>query len=177
MVRPRARRGRTGQGSARQSSARQIPVAMSAGQGAATSWLRGIRLSGFSFVMMGLLILAVVVLAPTLREFIAQHEQIVDLQASVAAQKAKVSKLEAERARWNDPSYIRAQARERLYYVMPGDISYLVIDDGKPTAAQKAANPISKKIQSTKTNWLDSLFTATMTAGLSTQSAKQLTGQ
>ena len=44
---------------------------------------------------------------------------------------ADVDELEAEIARWDDPAYIEAQARDRLYYVFPGDRSYLVVgDDG-----------------------------------------------
>ena len=37
-------------------------------------------------------------------------------------QKQGVADLKAERARWDDPSYIKAQARERLYYVYAGGV-------------------------------------------------------
>ena len=36
--------------------------------------------------------------------------------------------MQAERDRWQDPVYIRSQARDRLYYVLPGEVSYLVMD-------------------------------------------------
>ena len=40
-----------------------------------------------------------------------------------------MQRLRDERERWNDETFIMTQARERLYYVMPGEVSYLVIDD------------------------------------------------
>lgn len=149
-------------------TSRQVPVAIREPD-QTRGWLRGIRVSGFGVVMMGLLILAVVVLAPTMRVYIAQQQHIADLSAAVEAKKAAVGDLESERARWDDPSYIRAQARARLYYVMPGEISYLVIDDRSAAKSTKDHAPISQDIQRTKTNWLDTLFDAAMTAGLSTK--------
>ena len=42
---------------------------------------------------------------------------------------------EAQRDRWTDPAYITTQARERLYYVKPGEVVYLVDDDLPPALA------------------------------------------
>ena len=72
----------------------------------------------------------------------------------------------AQRARWNDPSYISAQARDRLYYVMPGEVSYLVIDD-RPPAAKADGCAGQHQTQKTKTDWVGSLFGSFMSAGLS----------
>ncbi|MDQ1609594.1 MAG: hypothetical protein QOE16_2326 [Microbacteriaceae bacterium] len=151
---------------------RKVPVALSTKESATGSWLRGIHFSGFSLLMMGLLILAVVILAPTLHVLIQQRQQISDLQAAVNAQSAQVAGLKADRARWNDPSYIRSQARDRLYYVMPGEVSYLVIDDRPPAAKAVDQTPISSKIQVTHTDWLGSLFGSVMTAGLTQATVK-----
>ncbi len=142
----------------------------------AGGWLRGIRFSGFSLVMMGLLIVAVVILAPTLRSLIEQRQQIADQQAAVDQLKSQVTDLKSQRARWNDPSYIRAQARDRLYYVMPGEVSYLVIDDRPPAAKAADQGPVSRQIQATKTDWVGSLFGSFMTAGLSDATPAQLSG-
>ncbi|MDQ1581444.1 MAG: hypothetical protein QOD05_2219, partial [Microbacteriaceae bacterium] len=54
----------------------------------------------------------------------------------------------------------------RLYYVMPGEVSYLVIDDRAPAAKAVDQTPVSTKIQTTHTDWLGSLFGSVMTAGL-----------
>jgi cell division protein FtsB len=139
-------------------------------------WLRGIRFSWFSFLMLGILVLGVLVIAPTLQQYIQQRQVIADLQSSNAKTSKSVDALKKERARWNDPSYIRAEARDRLLYVMPGETSYLIIDD-RPLAAKKDEAPVSKTIQKTKSNWLDSMFSSIMIAGLSTQPADQLSPQ
>jgi cell division protein FtsB len=146
-----------------------------AAAGSARGWLRGIRFSWFSFVMMGILVLGVLVIAPTLQQYIQQREKIADLQASNAAKSQSVETLKKDRARWSDPSYIRAEARDRLLYVMPGETSYLVIDD-RPVAAATDKTPVSKDIQKTQTNWMQSVFQSVMGAGLSTDTADQLAG-
>lgn len=130
-------------------------------------WLRGIRSSGFSLVMMAILILAVVVLAPSLRIYAEQRQEIDRLSASVAEQNATVTQLKTERERWNDRTFVTTQARDRLSYVLPGDINFLVINDLPQTAAGAPATaPVSAKIQDTNVDWLATVFASVMTAGL-----------
>src|SRR5690606_19132011 len=89
----------------------RVPVAMPA-QSAPNSWLRGIRFSGFTMLTLGMLIIFVVALAPSLRVFAEQQNERVQLAAEVAEQQALVQDLEQDVARWDDPSYVEAQARE-----------------------------------------------------------------
>lgn len=138
------------------------------------NWLRGLRVSGFSFVMMGILVLAVIVLAPSVRTYAEQRKQIDALSNTVAAQQASVDDLKAERERWNDRTFVTTQARDRLSYVMPGDISFLVINDtGQPVAGTANTAPISTGIQNTDVDWVDSVFRSMMTASLAPQEAAQ----
>lgn len=153
---------------------RRVPVALQQQSGGAGIWLRGIRFSGFSLLMMGLLILGVVILAPTLHLLIAQEHTITDLKDSVAHESDKVASVKAQRARWNDPSYVRSQVRDRLYYVMPGETSYLILDDRSASAKSADTAPVSTKIQKTPTNWLGSLFASAITAGLTDATPAQL---
>ncbi|WP_241986557.1 FtsB family cell division protein [Cryobacterium psychrophilum] len=137
-------------------------------------WLRGIHFSGFSLVMMVILVLAVVVLAPSLRTFAEQRQQISALNEAVSEQQAKVDKFTAERERWNDRTYVTTQARDRLSYVKPGDISFLVINDlPVPVVGTDVPATVSTDIQDTKIDWLGSLFASAMTAGLAPQKAAQ----
>lgn len=134
-------------------------------QSAQTNWLRSIRLSGFTIATLTVLILTVVVLAPSLKIFVEQQQQIAQIKADLEAQKAGVKDLESERARWDDPSYIEAQARERLNYVYPGEYSYLVIDDGN-TVSLGDGQPISDEVQTTQVDWVRMLLSSVLTAGL-----------
>lgn len=129
-------------------------------------WLGGIRFSGFSLIMMGVLVLAVVVLAPTISAFAEQRQQIAELRAQVSQQESELAKLRAERERWNDETFIVTQARERLYYVLPGEVSYLVIDDRTEAAKADAGTPVSAEVTEAKGDWMQSLLTSVMTAGL-----------
>ncbi len=80
-------------------------------------------------LVLGLVILvAFVVLTPTLRAFVTQSEQKRRVDADYAAVLADVAAIEDELARWDDPAYVQAQARERLSFVMPGEVAYRVID-------------------------------------------------
>lgn len=134
-------------------------------QSARAGWLRSIRFSWFTIATLTILVLTVVVLAPSLRIFVQQQQQLAQLQAQVAAQKDGVEDLKDERARWDDPSYIEAQARERLNYVYPGETSFLVIDDGR-TIATNDGQPISAQVQATQVDWVRTLLSSVLTAGL-----------
>jgi cell division protein FtsB len=136
-------------------------------------WLRNIRFSGFTVLMLGLLVLAVIVLAPNLRILIEQQQQIAQLKQGVAEAQQSVDDLTKDVARWSDPAYIESQARERLYYVFPGDISYLVIGDGSQVTTSDG-QPISSSIQTTKVDWVHTLLSSIYTAGLTDAPPSQL---
>lgn len=75
-----------------------------------------------------------VVFSP-LRSWMDQQQQARSLAAQIAQVKAQNAELEAEIKRYKDPEYISRQARERLGYVKPGEITYVVVD---PPGAKKA---------------------------------------
>jgi cell division protein FtsB len=132
----------------------------------AERWLASLRVSGFTLLMLVLIVVAIVVLAPSLKLVVEQHNQIADLERAVADKKHEVTTLQSQVARWDDPAYIEAQARDRLLFVYPGDYSYLVIDDAT-TSTTKDGAPISSRIQTTQVDWMKSLLSSVLTAGLS----------
>lgn len=75
--------------------------------------------------------------AQSLRVWFDQHQQISALQQEIRDREARVNQLDDEIARWGDDAYVRAQARQRLGWVMPGEVGYRVIGaDGKPVGVQ-----------------------------------------
>lgn len=146
---------RTAKGGSRQ-SIRQVSA----------EWLAGIRFSGFSIIMMGVLVLAVVVLAPSIAAYAEQRQQIAELKAEVARQEAEVARLSEQRERWSDETYIVTKARERLYYVLPGEVSYLVIDDRSPEALANADRVVSREVTEERGDWMQTMLRSVMTAGL-----------
>jgi len=153
----------------------KVPVVMPE-ESRPAAWLRNFRLSGFALSLLLLIVAALVVLAPSLKTLVEQRQQITELQAQVQDAKTAVTELKGEVDRWKDPAYIESQARNRLYYVFPGDISYLVIGEKTgPTTAD--GQPISDKIQTTKVDWMRSLLSSVYTAGLTQATPAQLDSQ
>src|SRR5215207_77726 len=113
---------------ARREQTRRVPVALPE-EGRPAAWLRNFRLSWFTLSILGLVVAALLVLAAPLKELVIQRQQIAELQASLDEAQQNVDDLNEQVARWSDPAYIQAQARERLYYVLPGDVSYLVVGE------------------------------------------------
>ena len=74
------------------------------------------------------ILVAFIVLAPTLRHAVEQQEQLRRVTADVAAAEERTAELEAQLLRWQDEDFVKAQARDRLGFVMPGERTYRVID-------------------------------------------------
>ncbi|MDN4483646.1 septum formation initiator family protein [Demequina lignilytica] len=97
-------------------------------------------------VLAGVLVLAAAVVLPSLRSYFRQQEELADLAAEAQAAQVEVEDLRAEAARWDDPAYVVAQARERLAFVFPGETPYRVIDpetvagaaEGSPAAEEES---------------------------------------
>lgn len=133
------------------------------------------RLSGFSVIMLTLLVIAVIALAPSIRTFVEQQNQLADLRQAVKDRRDAVNDLNAEIARWDDPAFIEAQARDRLVYVFPGDVTYLVIDDEGSVTTDDGA-PISADIQPTQIDWVQALLSTIVAAGTTTEQAEDVEG-
>jgi cell division protein FtsB len=131
------------------------------------AWLGGIRLSGFMVIMLGLVVLAAFVLVPTIGTYVDQRQQIAALEAAVELSREQVAELESQRERWADPAYITTQARERLYYVRPGEVVYLVDNDLPPELAPQEQAPVSEQVEQTRTDWMSQLVRSVTEAGLS----------
>lgn len=137
-------------------------------------WTSGIRLSGFMVIMLSLVVLGAWVLVPTLGTYIDQRQKIAALEASVQVTADEIKALEQEQDRWEDPAYITTQARERLYYVKPGEVVYLVDNDLDPASLPPEQAPVSDELTHTPADWMPQLLRSIAGAGLAqTASAGQ----
>ncbi len=80
----------------------------------------------------GVLVVLAILLAPYLRPWLAQRSQISAGRLQVGQLQRQVDQLETEQKQWQDPDYVRAQARERLNFVMPGDTGYVLLPAPPP---------------------------------------------
>lgn len=151
---------------------RTVPVALPADAPASTPWFRNLQVSGFTVTVLLLIVGALIVLAPSLRILVEQQQEIAALEQRVEQQQAVVDELQTDIDRWKDPAYIEAQARDRLLYVYPGDITYLIVDDGM--TVDEGGADVSTEIQTTRIDWTRALLSSIVTAGLTDLPADQL---
>lgn len=130
------------------------------------TWVGGFRFSLSFFLIIGVAAVALWVVVPTMLAYFAQRQYIVGLQIAISQQESEVNLLKAQRARWQDGSFVIAQARERLYYVQPGEVSYLVIDDRVNRTDDPEVLQVSKQPVETKSNWVVALFDSAIVSGL-----------
>jgi cell division protein FtsB len=65
-------------------------------------------------------------IAGPVRTYFAQRTEMKQLQDVQAQLRSQITDLEQQKVKLGDPVYIAAQARERLGFVMPGEIPYQV---------------------------------------------------
>jgi cell division protein FtsB len=86
-------------------------------------------------------------LAPPIKNYFTQRAQISALKSQVASDRTALEKARAELSRWQDPDYIKSQARERLHFVMPGERQYIVtgidITKSQPQTTQIAGQVLA----------------------------------
>jgi len=140
----------------------------------AREWLGGIRFSAFTGIMLLLVVLAVLILTPSVATYVEQRQKIAALAESVQVTQDEITALERERERWKDPAYITTQARERLYYVKPGEVRFLVIDDLDETDAPQDPDPVSAEVEEQKSDWIGGLLRSFAGAGTA-QTAMEIT--
>ena len=130
------------------------------------AWAGGIRFSAFTAIMLGLVVLAVFTLVPTVGTYLGQRQQIAALAHSVQVSEADVATLQQQKDRWNDPAYVTSQARER-----PGEVVYLVDNDLPATAMPPTQAAVSAQVQETRTDWMAQLMRSVAGAGLAQTAA------
>jgi hypothetical protein len=87
--------------------------------------------------VLGLVVCALVLsLAYPTKEFLAQRGEIGRLLQQQRDAQARVVALEERKRQLSDPAYVRALARKRLHFVLPGETAYVVVvPSGAPPAA------------------------------------------
>jgi cell division protein FtsB len=152
----------------------KVPVSMTQGR----MLVRMLRLNSVSVSLILVIVLGSFLVAQDVQTFLNQRRVIAEMEQSIELARQSVEDMEAERDRWQDPVYIRSQARDRLYYVLPGEVSYLVMNAegmdfsdtsgtlGEILAERRSADVISLEVLAAKDNWVDSLLESFLRAAL-----------
>ena len=88
----------------------------------------GITITRRTLALVALVVVALAALVPTVNSYVAQRQQLSELSAQVSQQEQQVEDLRTQVARWEDPAYVAARARERLLFAMPGETQYRLTD-------------------------------------------------
>ena len=116
------------------------------------------------------LLLAFVVVFPSLRGYLSQRARYDAVVNEIADARATSSALEEEAARWQDEDYVRSQARERLSYVMPGETTYVVV--GADRFRNDAASSATSADASEHRPWYEVVRESARVAGGAEQSSE-----
>jgi cell division protein FtsB len=95
--------------------------------------------TGRAAILAVVLAALVIALAGPLRQLLSQRAQLDSLRGQVSSEQAELNSLQQQQKLWSDPNYVRNQARERLHYVMPGEIPYVTL--GPTPSASASAGP------------------------------------
>lgn len=122
------------------------------------------------------LLVAFIILAPTLRAYVAQQEQLRELNGQLAQTQERIAATEAELARWQDPEFIKAQARDRFSYTLPGETLYRVIDPetvtGDGTSTEEDADSRAGYEPSVADPWYVSVWYSVDVAGAAAETMR-----
>jgi cell division protein FtsB len=113
------------------------------------------RITGRAAVLLLVMGMLGIAYAWPVREYFRQRGELSALRAATRTTAAHVDALEAQKARWADPAFVEAQARDRLHYVMPGEVAFTVVHPGQPDLVQtlpKTPPPVQA--------WYDALWSS-----------------
>lgn len=86
--------------------------------------------SGRAFAISAVFFALALFLAPPVKNYFVQRAQISALESQLSSDYAALEEARKELMLWQDPEYIKSQARERLHFVMPGERQYIVTGEG-----------------------------------------------
>ncbi len=112
------------------------------------------RLLALGVVMIAITIL----LAPTVKIFLDKRAEIAALQADIAAKQTKQEDLRRQVSRWQDPNFVKQQARDRINMVMPGETGYWVFGSDLPAAQSSGTAGATSAQDPANLPWVDSLW-------------------
>ena len=91
---------------------------------------RSRRSSGRALALWAIFFILALSIAPPVKHYFTQRAQISALNSQLASDNKALEAARQELLLWQDPEYIKSQARERLHFVLPGERQYIVTENG-----------------------------------------------
>nr|WP_246327916.1 septum formation initiator family protein [Garicola koreensis] len=93
-------------------------------------------------------------LVPTVRTYFQQNAEMEALSEQIAQEEQRQAELYSQLQRWDDPEFVRQQARERINLVMPGERRYHVIGDLSEADVENVADEVAED----EDEWTETLW-------------------
>ena len=171
----RAQRGTSRDVSSRmtstRTSARSTPARVSAGVAAsrpvaaARPGAPRTRFTGRAAILVIVLAVLAVSYASSLRAYLQQRSHIESQQSTIVERQAEIQAGEREKAQWQDPEYIKTQARARLGMVLPGETPFVALRDGQPLEPESSLTDPSTLDTELPPAWWDEAWDSVLVAG------------
>ncbi|MFG1776138.1 septum formation initiator family protein [Micromonospora sp. NPDC049051] len=120
-------------------------------------------LTGRATVLFAVLIALALAYTYPVRVYLDQQADIERMEASQAAQRKAIEELSERAAKWQDPEYIKIQARERFFMGPPGETLLVVLSDPEG-AARDAGSSAAPSAPATPATWYDTLWSSVQAA-------------
>jgi cell division protein FtsB len=105
-------------------------------------------------ILLGVLAVLAASYAFPLRAWLDQRATLAAAEAERDSLAAEVSALTQARDLWEDPAYVRAQARERLNFVLPGEVGLVVLGtQSTSTEPDVPAGPVVPAVEEGQPWW------------------------
>ena len=109
--------------------------------------------------VLGTLAVVALLLASSVRAWVEQRSGLAEERARVVQVRTDLARLQTENDRWDDPAYVKAQARARLNFTLPGERAYVVIDDRvKVPVSKSPTDAVAKQIEGSHDVWFTRLW-------------------
>lgn len=132
------------------------------------------RVSWLFLTVVGVVLVGAFTLSPSISLLIEQRSEIDDLQADIEQRSENIDDLRQQVADWNDPAYIQSQARDRLFYVFPGEQAYTVIDERDGVPDIDDVSVVETELVSEDVDWATVGYRSIIMAGVTELTPDQL---
>jgi cell division protein FtsB len=124
------------------------------------------RLTGRAAILALVVAVLIVSYASSLRVWLEQRRNIAELEQQITASQTAVASLRQQKLRWHDPAYVEIQAKQRLQWVLPGEIGYRIVGaDAKSTVRDPLAGP-GDTVTGSAPQWWEGVWGSVEHAGL-----------
>ncbi len=104
------------------------------------------RTSSRTLALFAVFFFLTLTLAPPIKHYFTQRAQISALNSQLNSDNKALEAARKELLLWQDPEYVKSQARERLHFVLPGERQYIVTEgstSATATSPTKVANSLT----------------------------------